>query len=109
MKYLLLTLALLVALPSIQAGGCGMGTMQGSITQAAGEGHDCCPSEAADEGLVEEPCEDGGHCAGCIITVAVVPLTLASIEQLRPLASFTVLLPALVPSHSAPPYRPPIS
>lgn len=109
MKYLLLILALLIALPSVQGAGCGMGGMQDSIEQADGEGHDCCPGEAADSGPVEPLCEDGNHCAGCIITVAVVPLSLELTGHLRPHADFTVPLTQLVPSHSAPPYRPPIS
>jgi hypothetical protein len=109
MKYLLLILALLIALPTAQAGGCGMGGMQDSIEQAAADNHDCCPDEAADREPADQACEDGAHCSGCIITFAMVPLALELNWHPRPLADFTLLLTRLVPSHSAPPYRPPIS
>ena len=108
MKYLLLILAILIALPSAQAGVCGMGGMQDSIEQAS-EGHDCCPDEGVDEAPAEQPCEGGSHCAGCIITVAVVPLSLEAAAHQLPHADFTVPMAQLVPSHSAPPYRPPIA
>lgn len=109
MKYLLLIMALLLALPPVQAGGCGVGGLQDPVQQSAGANHDCCPSNAVEDDAQERACEDGSHCAGCIITVAVVPLTLASVAHLRPLTDFTVPLPVLEPSHTLPPFRPPIS
>lgn len=108
MKYLLLILALLIAMPTAQAGACGVGGMQDSVEQVA-DGHDCCPDDGAGEAPAEQPCDDGNHCAGCFITVAVVPLSVESLGHQRPNAEFTLSLAQLVPSYSAPPYRPPIS
>ena len=108
MKLLLLLLALTIAVPSVQADGCAMGGAADSTEQAAG-GHDCCPGEAEQTPAQEPPCDENGHCAGCFISVALVTLQLQSVAQQRPLGVFETPLPALVPSHSAPPYRPPIS
>ena len=107
MKLLLLMLALIIALPSVQAGGCAMGGAADSTEQAAG--HDCCPGETEEAPEQEPPCDENGHCAGCFISVAVVAMELRPIEQKFPVTVFAVSLPALVPVHAAPPYRPPIS
>ncbi len=108
MKILLLMLALLIALPSVQADGCAMTGTPDSSEQAAGD-HDCCPGES-DEALPQEPpCDENGHCAGCLISVAMVTLQLEAVEHPRPVTAFRAPRPSLVPSHAAPPYRPPIS
>ena len=108
MRLLLLLLALMIALPSVQADGCAMGGAADSTEQAAA-GHDCCPGEAEQTPEQEPPCDENGHCAGCVISVAVVSLELQSIGQKFPVTVFAAPLPMLVPMHAAPPYRPPIS
>ena len=109
MKYLVLILAILVALPTVQAGYCSMGEVQDSTVQDASEGHDCCPGDAADEAVDEGPCEDGDHCSACMIAVSALSASLTPISHARPDARFTAPLPFVAPSHSAPPYRPPFS
>jgi len=109
MKYLVLILALLIALPTASAGACGMGSVQDPVEQPADSGHDCCPNDASDTADPAQPCEDGNHCAGCFISVALVTLSLQAAVQQSPQNVALARPPLLVPSHSAPPYRPPIS
>lgn len=109
MKYLVIILALLIAMPTVQAGVCGMGAAGDSIEQAAGDGHDCCPDEPAESAEPEQPCGDGDHCSGCFTAASALPVTIPAFAHARPGADFVSPIPSIAPSHSAPPYRPPIS
>ena len=107
MKHLVIILALMVALPAAQAGSCAMAMVADSIEQAA-DPHDCCPGDTADEAPIGEPCGDSGHCNSCIITPAAVPLSVGQIAHMRPHLERFAPVPAALPSHAAPPFRPPI-
>ena len=108
MKHLVILLALLIALPTAQAGYCGVGDVRDSVEQSA-DGHDCCPGEAAEEPESGTSCGDGNHCSGCMIAMSAVPVAFLQIAHARPGVFFDLPLPQTAPSHALPPYRPPIS
>ncbi|MGD8346246.1 MAG: hypothetical protein PVI83_03310 [Lysobacterales bacterium] len=109
MKYLVFILALMIALPTAQAGQCGTGERENVVEQAAANGHDCCPVDTADAAETESPCEDGAHCSGCCTAFSAVAVAFTVLVHHRPEAAFNAPLSSLFSSHSAPPFRPPIS
>ena len=109
MKYLVFTLALLIAMPTVQAGWCAVGEFQETTETSNNEGHDCCPGGNMQEPVQEPLCDDESHCSGCLISMSAVPVSLTFYQHMRPEMTFLMPLPHMPPSHSLPPYRPPIS
>lgn len=109
MKYLVFILVLIIAMPTAQAGVCGMGENENVVEQTAANGHDCCPVETADAVETEPPCKDGGHCSDCCTAFSAVAVAFTILMHERPDGVFKAPLSSLLSSHSAPPFRPPIS
>ena len=115
MRVLTLILILAISAQPLQAGSCAMGMDQGQagavdmpmdMDMDHGDGHDCCDTEASE---AEESCEGGSHCGHC----TVVSPALTSIVRVpvawQPAGEFALSRGVLLPSHSSPPFRPPIS
>ena len=115
MKYVLLSLFLLIAMPSAQAGSCLMAASQdapGSAQQtpsAEGGEHDCCPEEAPDSAAADEGCESDSHCGACYLGASAIPVTFYSARSELPSISPVFLSSPMVTSHFGPPFRPPIA
>jgi hypothetical protein len=113
MRILTLILILAISVQPLQAGHCDMGSEQGAAQDAShhmdmgtAAGHDCCDT-GADSG--------GGDCAGgfyCGPCATVVPLT-TEFPRIAPLWQRSYVAEStsgvILPSHSSPPYRPPIA
>jgi hypothetical protein len=109
MKFLILMLVLMISTQPLQAGFCDMDMSQETshLTQQSDDtGHDCC-----DPGDSETPQGCGGnmHCGSCSANVPALPDSLKVkpdwVNYYSPGLSSGVVLP----SHSSPPFRPPIS
>ena len=109
MKYLVFILALLMAVPTVQAGCCGMGEFQETAEMSSDGGHDCCPETETPEPSEEPACGDENHCSGCLISMSAVPASILIIQHEKPNALFFTVIPDTIPSYSLPPFRPPIS
>ena len=109
MKYLVFILALIIAIPTVQAGACGMGDVRDAVEQLSTDDHDCCPGGGGEPAEPETPCEDGNHCGACVTVSSALPATLLLLASVRPDASFDFTAEPVAPSHSIPPFRPPIS
>ena len=111
MKYLVFMLVLIIAMPTAQAGVCSMGDVQSAAEQAAAHNdeHDCCPDGGGEPAKPEAPCDDGDHCSECCTAFSAVAVAAAVLMHERPEGVFKAPLSSLLSSHSAPPFRPPIS
>lgn len=106
-------LTLVVCAQPLQAGFCAVDVDQGRAIDVAmilgmdhPEGHVCC--EGDDSGL-DEVCESGPHCGSCFVGPLAIP-SVSEIHLTRHGAgSVGGLGDLLPPSHSSPPFRPPIA
>jgi hypothetical protein len=113
MRILTLILILAVSAQPLQAGFCAMGMDQGQAAAMDmpmgmdhGGGHDCCDTEAPES---EETCEGGSHCGHCTVASPALPSVLRVPVAWLPAGEFEFSAGVLLPSHSSPPFRPPIS
>ena len=113
MRILSLILILAISAQPLQAGFCAIDIGQGSSADMASQmdmsdsdDHSCCDPEESES---DTGCEAGMHCGMCTAAVPLVPEIprIASILN----SSHVSMLEGghLLPSHSSPPYRPPIS
>jgi len=113
MKLLTALLVFMIAAQPVQAGFCGMGSSGDSGPHAAMQhdqepqpaGHDCCqtPDSDGDQNCSEMPC------GSCATGLQAVPLA-AQLVAIRPVTQHFSLGEGWVsPSHTSPPFRPPIS
>jgi hypothetical protein len=111
MKLLALILVLAISAQPLQVGACDMDmeNSQDSTRQmdsSGPDGHDCCDTEDSDS---DEGCGAGMHCGMCFVSVSAI----FSIPRVVPVWSHPVYLESssglILPSHSAPPFRPPIA
>ena len=110
MKILALILVLAISAQPLQAGTCDMDMSQESThhtEQAKDSGHDCCKTDDPDS--PGQNCDGNMHCGFCNANLpALQPLLRVSSPwaqaHVRGLDSGELL-----PSHSSPPFRPPIS
>jgi hypothetical protein len=111
MKLLILFLVLAISAQPLQAGFCDMELEKNQQTphhmdMSDSQGHDCCDTDDSD---TREGCDSGMNCGMCIVSVSA----LASIPKVTPVWSqpFYRNFPSgmILPSHSSPPFRPPIS
>ena len=110
MKILVLILVLAISAQPLQAGACDMDMEKSQesterMDMAGSDGHDCCDTEDSDS---DEGCGAGMHCGMCFVSVSAI----SSIPRVVPIWSHPVYLESssglILPSHSAPPFRPPI-
>jgi len=114
MKYLALILAILMAVPTVQAGFCDMDQEQGSAPhadmqhqqQGNSSVHDCCDTGDTGE---NQGCDNMVPCGFC--TAGLTGITALAGEPARWTRQYDCSLSdgCLTPSHSSPPFRPPIS
>lgn len=112
----LLTLMVLILAISTQpllAGSCAMVMGQGGsagvempMDMDHGDGHDCCDTGATE---TEEPCEGGAHCGHCTVVSPALSSVLKLSVAWHAASEFAFDGGILLPSHSSPPFRPPIS
>jgi hypothetical protein len=109
MKFLILMLVLTISVQPLQAGFCDLDMSQETShhpEQSSDTDHDCC-----DPGDSESPqgCDGNMHCGFCSSNMPALPdilkATTAWVTNFSPDLSSGVVLP----SHSSPPFRPPIS
>ncbi len=114
MRLLTLILILAISAQPLQAGWCAMGVDQGAAASmdmpmggdAGGDGHDCCDTEPTE---AEDACEGGTHCGHCTVASPGLPSVLRVPVAWLPAGEFESFGGVLLPSHSSPPFRPPIS
>jgi len=112
MKLLAALLALMIAVPPLEAGVCAMQSsgdsgQHASMTHHAPDQpaeHDCCDPEDSEEG---RDCSDRMHCMGCSVIAAVVPLQAFPLQHPQPQLRSSFDAGQLAPSHATPPFRPP--
>jgi hypothetical protein len=110
MKTLILILVLTMSAQPLQAGACDMDMSQESSHhsgQTEDSGHDCC--ETGDPESPQQDCDGNMHCGFCNANLPALQALLKVSSpwphpQVQSLDSGEVL-----PSHSSPPFRPPIS
>jgi hypothetical protein len=108
MKILILILALFMTVPPVQAGVCDMDQGQISSNMVDSK-HDCCPEDDAATQEEEKACDGQLHCGVCTAgTVAVLPMSDSPVTWEKQYVC-RLLTASLAPSHTSPPYRPPIS
>lgn len=113
MKLLTLILILAISIQPLQAGFCAMDMEQGPPQDMAqdmdmgnSDGHGCCDPEESDS---ESACEGGMHCGFCTAGVSLLPEIPRLSPTWHPDYTFSLSAGTIVPSHSSPPFRPPIS
>ena len=109
MKFLTLLLVLVISAQPLQAGFCDMDLGQNTShhpEQADDTDHGCCDTDDS-ESL--QDCDGKMHCGFCSANASALPDTLKVkatwVNYYSPGLSSGVVLP----SHSSPPFRPPIS
>ena len=111
MKLLILILVLAISAQPLQAGVCDMDMEKNQETthhmdMSSSNGHDCCDTEDTES---DEGCDAGMNCSMCFVSVSAIP----SIPRIVPLWSHPVYressMGVILPSHSSPPFRPPIA
>jgi hypothetical protein len=116
MRVLTLILVLAVSAQPLQAGYCAMDLSQGQGADSGhhldmdmsgdhSDSHGCCDPDSSDSG---GSCQDGMHCRVCTAVTSLVPegLKMMALDPSHPV--FNLNGNSLLPSHSNPPYRPPI-
>lgn len=113
MRFLTLIMILVISAQPLQAGFCVMGMDQGqsvasdmSTDMDHGGGHDCCDTETSE---AEPSCEGGSHCGHCTVASPALPTVFRVPVAWSPAGEFEISGGVLLPSHSSPPFRPPIS
>lgn len=113
MRLLTLVLILAISAQPLQAGFCAMGMDQGqssstdmSMDMDHGDGHECCETDTNE---ADGSCEGGSHCGHCTLASPAIPSVLRVPVAWQPAGEFEISAGVLLPSHSSPPFRPPIS
>jgi hypothetical protein len=111
MKLLILFLVLAITAQPLQAGFCDMELEKNPETphhmdMSDSQGHDCCDTDEPDS---NEGCASGMNCGMCFASVSALPgiFKIASAWGHPIYQDFSSGV--ILPSHSAPPFRPPIS
>jgi len=111
MKFLILMLVLAISSQPLQAGFCDMDMETGQETShhmedSDHDSHDCCDPENTDG---QEGCDSEMQCGPCFASVSALP----GMIKVNPIwgnhQSWNLSSGIVLPSHSSPPFRPPIS
>lgn len=111
MKLLILFLVLAISAQPLQAGFCDMGLEKDQQTphhmdMSDSAGHDCCDSEKSDS---PEGCDGGANCGMCFVSVSAIPSIIKINASWGQPIYHEISSGVTLPSHSSPPFRPPIS
>ena len=115
MKYLVLMLALLIAVPLPQSAlACEMQQEQEMPASpvdpdASGQEHDCCPPEPAEADKESGSCDGSDHCGACLAGASAVPPAPGSVSNRRIQAVLADIKRPLIPVIDRSFYRPPIA
>lgn len=111
MKLWILILALAISAQPLQAGVCDMEMEENQesihlMDMSGKQGHDCCDTEDTDS---RDGCDAGMNCGMCFVSVSAI----FDIPRVEPVWSRSVYressMGVILPSHSSPPFRPPIA
>jgi len=111
MKTLTFILVLLISIQPLQAGFCDMESGQEApqkMQHSDAGAHDCCDSDDADDSDSQSGCDSMMHCGSCNATVSTLPSILKLSARWATNYSPGLSSGVELPSHSAPPFRPPI-
>ena len=111
MKVLIFILVLAISAPPLQAGFCDMDmgkNQQKSHHMAKSEkaDHDCCDPDRTDS---PEGCDSGMDCGFCFVHATALPSVMKFTPTWERIYSVNFSSGLVLPSHSSPPFRPPIS
>lgn len=111
MKLLILFLVLAISTQPLQAGFCDMDlekSQQAShhMDESDAAGHDCCDTDDPDS---RESCDAGMNCGLCFVSASAIPSSMKFAPDWEHGYSMGFLSALALPSHSSPPFRPPIS
>lgn len=111
MKLLVLILVLAISAQPLQIGACDMDmdNSQETTQQVEHPGsnkHDCCDTEEADS---QGNCEAGMHCGMCFVSVSALPVIPRVVSFWSHPVYSVSSTGDILPSHSSPPFRPPIA
>ena len=112
MKYLTFILVLLISIQPLQAGFCDMESGQEApqTMDHSDEGnHDCCDSDDSDASDSQSGCDSMMHCGSCNAAFSALPSILKFNARWATNYSPELSSGFELPSHSAPPFRPPIA
>jgi hypothetical protein len=109
MKFLTLMLVMMISTQPLQAGFCDMDMSQDNShhpEQSEDTSHDCCDT---DDSETPQGCDGNMHCGFCSANTSALPDTLKVKPTWVNYYSPNLLSGIVLPSHSSPPFRPPIS
>ena len=111
MRLLVFILILTIGVQPLQAGSCDMEMEESPQTShhmdmTSPQSHDCCDTKQSES---TENCETGMDCGMCFVSVSAIP----DIPRIYPVWNKPVYRGSssgiMLPSHSSPPFRPPIA
>ena len=114
MRFLILILVMAISAQPLQAGFCDMDMEKnqetphhmGQMDPSDSGGHDCCDTNDSDS---QDGCDSLMDCGFCIATVPAIPSMMKFGASW--VHKYSAHFPSgfVLPSHSSPPFRPPIS
>ena len=112
MKFLTFILVLLINIQPLQAGFCDMESGQEApqtMEHSDDGNHDCCDSDESDDSDSQSGCDGMMHCGSCNASFSALPDILKFNARWVTNYSHGLSSGVELPSHSAPPFRPPIA
>jgi hypothetical protein len=109
MRFLILMLVLAISAQPLQAGSCDMDVGQEAShhsEQSEDTGHDCCDPDDSES---PQGCDGNMNCGFCSANVPALSRTLKVTAVWANSHSPGITSGVVLPSHSSPPFRPPIS
>lgn len=117
MKLWILILVLAISAQPVQAGSCAMGGEKGQETMhhmdamemdhEDHERHSCCDSDESDP--ADSGCDGNMNCGPCFVSVSMISSLARVSAEFFHQAAPAVPSGVILPSHTAPPFKPPIS
>jgi len=111
MRILTLLIVLAISTQPLQAGICDMDMEKSQesphhMQDSENGGHDCCDSDESDS---QDGCDSEMKCGFCFANLTALPDTIKLSSTWVNLFSLGLSSGVILPSHSPPPFRPPIS
>ncbi len=111
MKVLIFILVLAISAQPLQAGFCDMdmGKAQQKthhMDKSEPGNHDCCDPDRTDS---PDGCDGGMNCGSCFLHASALPSVMKFTPTWEHTYSLDISTGLVLPSHSSPPFRPPIS
>ena len=111
MKVLIFILVLALSAPPLQAGFCDMDMEKGQqnmhhMDKSSHGKHGCCDPEEADS---PHGCDSGMNCGFCFVHATALPHVMKFVPAWERIYSVDISSGLVLPSHSSPPFRPPIA